>query len=285
MAGSPTDAELVALCRTGDDGAWTLLVERYARLLWRDRRNLLIMGLQVPVLALAMVSLFGADIFDRPGGRPQQASQLLFLVLTTATWFGAIDAAREIVKEASVLERERAVGLRLSAYLASKAVLLLTVSALQTVLMALIVFGFRPLDEPASHALGVIAILVMCSWVAVGMGLAISASVSTQDQATSFIPLALLPQLLFAGALVPLAEMGSIAGTVAGAMFGRWAFAGMGSVVDMNARIAGDAKFAAVSRYGPDFFVLRLGPTLAILAGFLVLMFGAAWLLLRVRRA
>jgi len=31
MAGSPTDAELVALCRTGDDGAWTLLVERYAR--------------------------------------------------------------------------------------------------------------------------------------------------------------------------------------------------------------------------------------------------------------
>src|SRR5918997_1050312 len=31
MAGSPTDAELVALCRTGDDGAWALLVERYAR--------------------------------------------------------------------------------------------------------------------------------------------------------------------------------------------------------------------------------------------------------------
>jgi RNA polymerase sigma factor (sigma-70 family) len=31
MTGSPTDAELVALCRTGDDGAWALLVERYAR--------------------------------------------------------------------------------------------------------------------------------------------------------------------------------------------------------------------------------------------------------------
>jgi RNA polymerase sigma factor (sigma-70 family) len=31
MAGAPTDAELVARCRTGDDAAWTLLVERFAR--------------------------------------------------------------------------------------------------------------------------------------------------------------------------------------------------------------------------------------------------------------
>jgi len=31
MVGVPTDAELVARCRTGDDGAWALLVERFAR--------------------------------------------------------------------------------------------------------------------------------------------------------------------------------------------------------------------------------------------------------------
>jgi RNA polymerase sigma factor (sigma-70 family) len=31
MAGAPTDAELVARCRTGDDAAWALLVERFAR--------------------------------------------------------------------------------------------------------------------------------------------------------------------------------------------------------------------------------------------------------------
>ena len=31
MSGSPSDAELIAGCRAGDDAAWTLLVERYAR--------------------------------------------------------------------------------------------------------------------------------------------------------------------------------------------------------------------------------------------------------------
>ena len=31
MPTAPTDAELVARCRTGDDDAWGLLVERFAR--------------------------------------------------------------------------------------------------------------------------------------------------------------------------------------------------------------------------------------------------------------
>src|ERR1044072_424092 len=31
MTPAPTDAELVARCRTGDDDAWELLVERFAR--------------------------------------------------------------------------------------------------------------------------------------------------------------------------------------------------------------------------------------------------------------
>ncbi len=47
-----------------------------------------------------------------------------------------------------MLDRERSVGLRLSAYLASKAAVLLTLAAIQTVAMVAIVFGLRPLDEP-----------------------------------------------------------------------------------------------------------------------------------------
>ena len=44
-------------------------------------------------------------------------------------WLGSIDAAREIVKERSVFERESAVGMRLSAYLVSKAVVLFALVA------------------------------------------------------------------------------------------------------------------------------------------------------------
>jgi ABC-type multidrug transport system permease subunit len=261
----------------------TVLVERYARLLWRDKRNLALLVLQVPLLALAIASLFASGTFDRSGGNAQQAAQLLFLLITTAIWFGAIDAAREIVKERGVLDRERSAGLRLGSYLASKCLVLLTIAALQTTVMAAIVFAFRPLDEPASAALGVMAILVACSWVSVAMGLAISAFVRTEDQATSFIPLALLPQLLFAGALVPVDGMGRIAEVVSALMFARWGFAGAGAQIDMNGRIAGDAQFASVSRFGPDFFDLGAAATLGLLAIFLAAMLALTWALLRRR--
>ena len=39
------------------------------------------------------------------------------------------------------------------------------------------------------------------------MGLLISAAVRNQDQATSFIPLVLIPQLFFGGSIVPVATM------------------------------------------------------------------------------
>ena len=56
------------------------------------------------------------------------------------------------------------------------------------------------------------------------MGLAISSAVTTEDQATSFNPLALIPQLLFAGAIVPLIQMGAPIELLSRVMFanGRW---------------------------------------------------------------
>jgi ABC transport system ATP-binding/permease protein len=119
----------------------------------------------------------------------------------------------------------------------------------------------------------------------VGMGLAISASVRTEDQATSFIPLALLPQLLFAGALVPIATMGKVGEFVSAVMFERWAFAGAGSGLDMNGRIADDKGFSRFSRYGKDFFELDPAVSALILCAFIALMFGLAWLLVRRRQS
>ena len=50
-------------------------------------------------------------------------------------------------------------------------------------------------------------LLVLTSWVAVGLGLVVSALARSEDQATSFIPLVLIPQLLFAGSIVSVAQM------------------------------------------------------------------------------
>jgi len=53
----------------------------------------------------------------------------------------------------------------------------------------------------------ILIVLLLTGFSAVGMGLLMSAAVRTQDQATSFIPLVLVPQLFFGGSIAPIATM------------------------------------------------------------------------------
>ncbi len=259
----------------------SVLTRRYLRLLLRDRRNLALLVGQVPLLAAMNALLFQSGIFDRPGGSPPDAAQLLFLLAIGTIWLGSIDSAREIVKERAVFERESAVGVRVSAYLASKAVVLFTLVAVQGVLMAAIVLLLRPLDAPASDYVEVLALLAVTGFVAIAMGLAISAAVDTEDQAMSFTPLALIPQLLFAGAIVPVEQMSAPIEWLSRVMFAQWSFAGLGTAVDMNDRIAESPSFAEADRFGAHFFDVSMPLAMLVLAVFLVLFLAVTALLLR----
>jgi ABC-type multidrug transport system ATPase subunit/pSer/pThr/pTyr-binding forkhead associated (FHA) protein len=262
-----------------------VLTSRYAKLLLRDRRNLALLVGQAPVLALAGVGLFHTGIFDRPGGSPPEAIQLLFLAAITVIWLGSIDAAREIVKERALSERESAVGIRLPAYLASKLIVLFALVTVQTVLYAGLLLAFRPLDAGTGSWLAVFALLLMTGFAAVGMGLLISALVKTGDQAMSVVPLAVIPQLLFAGAIVPVERMAEPAQTLSYAIFSQWSLAALGTAVDMNERIA-EAGPNAAAEFGESFFDVGLATGLLVLAGFLVVFVAAlAWLLSPPRRA
>ena len=81
--------------------------------------------------------------------------------------------------------------------------------------------------------------------MSVGVGLLVSASVRSEDQATSFIPLVLIPQLLFAGAIVPVAAMVQPIKAISKLVYSQWAFAGTGNAIDMNQRIGANPRFAA----------------------------------------
>ncbi len=258
-----------------------LLVSRYLKLTMRDRRNLLLLLGQAPILALFGVALFRSGLFDRQGGAPSDAVNMLFLMVITVAWLGAIAAAPEVVKERGVLEREAAVGARLGAYLTSKLVVLFGLVALQTLLYAGVLLAFRPLDVSFDSYASVIAILLATGFASVGMGLLVSTAVSSEEQATSLIPLAVIPQLLFAGAIVPLARMAEPARALADAVFSQWALAGLGTAVDMNARFAGDPEFSRVNRFGSAFFDLAAARTLAIEIGFLLLFTAGAAVILR----
>ena len=129
-----------------------MLTQRYVKLFQRDRRNLIILLAQVPLLALAIVGLYKVDVFAA-GTDAGNAVTVLFLVVTMTIWFGSIDGAREIIKEKSVYVREAAVGVRTGAYLLSKAAVLFTLATLQTLVLAAVVFFFHRLHEgPGTYA-------------------------------------------------------------------------------------------------------------------------------------
>ncbi|HEU4599141.1 MAG TPA: ABC transporter permease, partial [Solirubrobacterales bacterium] len=235
-----------------------VLCRRYALLMGRDRRNAKILVAQVAVLALGAAFLFQSDVFAYEGGEAlnaAQSAQLLFLMVTVSMWFGAISSVRQIVAERSVLSRELAAGVRTEAYLFSKGVVIGAVAAAQTALFVWIVFGLRPLGEAPSNAeLHVLMICILISWVGMGMGLTLSAFARSEDQAASFLPLILLPQLLFAGAVVTTKDMGAPIQLLSHLVAAQWGFAGVGNAIDMNARIESDASFAHANHYSSAFF-------------------------------
>jgi ABC-type multidrug transport system ATPase subunit/pSer/pThr/pTyr-binding forkhead associated (FHA) protein/ABC-type multidrug transport system permease subunit len=229
-----------------------VLARRYRTLLLRDRRNLAILLGQVPILALAIAIGFNKDIFSggspfSGGGSKINAPTFLFVTAITAMWLGAIASAREIVKEKSVFLRERAVGVSIDAYLISKTVVLFALSAVQTLILAAILFGLRPLHATGSAYAAVLIVLLLTSLAAVGMGLFASTLARSEDQASSFIPLLLIPQLLFGGSIIPLVGKGAAFKVLAGLMVARWSFAGLGAANHLN-----DSS-AVVGHYGSLF--------------------------------
>ena len=276
-------------------GTWSqlqVLVARYAKLLWRDRRNVAILAAQIPVLGVAIALVFHSGVLDRPSfdlrdpdvlprltsGELIAGPMLLFMLVTAALWFGATASVREIVRERGVLDRETAIGVRLRAYLVSKLLVLFAITAVQTLGVFAIVAALRPLDIGAGSYAIVAALLVLTSWVAVAMGLCISALATRESQATSVMPLVLIPMLLLGGAVQPIEQLGDVMEALSVLVFARWAFAGVGTEVDVEDRLE---YLGELYRFG-DFFRLGALEAAGILGIFLVAFLAVtAWSLRR----
>ena len=244
------------------------LTSRYARTLGRDRRTLAILLGQAPIIGLLIALLYPAHGLALPDHQPTRSAQFVFLLVTAALWLGLIDSCREIVKERSIILRELAVGVRLDAYLFAKASVLFLLTFVQCALLVAVATAVQPLHAGATTYLELTGLLILASWSTVGLGLVVSTLARSVDQSTSLIPLLLIPQLLFGAALVPFARMGSAIKVVADLMVSRWAFAGAGHAISMNARLADAPQVAALGGYGTSFFSIDALVPAVILLGF-----------------
>jgi ABC-type multidrug transport system ATPase subunit/ABC-type multidrug transport system permease subunit len=282
----PRRAELQQADRPPTDRSFgrqlAVLTGRYLRTFVRDRRTALVLLGQVPVIAVLVALLFPADVLAYPDEESMKSAQFVFLLVTASLWIGLISSCREIVNERSIVLREFAVGSRIGAYLGSKTIVLFSLAVLQTALLVGIVTVLRPLHEPATSYLALYGVLLATSWAAIATGLAVSTLARSVDQATSFVPMLLIPQLLFAGALVTVETMETPVRLLSSLVVARWAFAGAGSSIEMNARLAGDPQAAA--GYGESFFALSPPVSIAIALVFVAAAGGLAGALLA-RRA
>jgi len=133
--------------------------------------------------------------------RADYSSKLLFLLCISCIWFGCNNAAKEIVKERGIYDKERDVGLNVLSYYGSKLALLGVFSVLQTSLLYGCVHHFTSLGGDASEQW---TLLALASLAGVAIGLAISAIANTEDLAATIVPISLIPQIIFAGLIAPL---------------------------------------------------------------------------------
>ncbi len=216
-----------------------ILCQRYLELLWNDTWNLAILLLQAPIIGLIILILIRtlneADIFKPPISlfNLGDAQKFLLILSFAALMFGCINSAREIIKEMPIYQRERTVNLGIIPYLFSKIIILGILCLLQcAILLGVMALGAHFYSGILLPSIWEIYItLALTSIAGVMVGLTISALVRNNDQAMSFVPLVLIPQLIFSGTLFTLKGYPL---QIFGALFSlRWAMAALGSTVNL----------------------------------------------------
>jgi ABC transport system ATP-binding/permease protein len=167
-----------------------------------------------------------------------EALRLLVVLVVGAAFMGTAVSIREIVSEANIYRRERAVALSPGAYLASKLVVFGVIVSIQSALFVYLSLLGRagPASALIWHAypLGEVMIAVaLVAIISVVLGLFVSTLASTPEQTTPVLVIAVMAQLVLSGGLfalpgnTPLEQIAWLSPT-------RWGYAAAASTVDLR---------------------------------------------------
>jgi ABC-type multidrug transport system ATPase subunit len=247
------------------------LASRYWTCLRRQPRSLAILLGQAPVIGLAVALVLPTT---NPSGVDLTGFYTLLLAFTLAIgaiWLGVIGACREIASEGPIARREVAIGMRVDSYVVSKCVVLLPIAALQVILLVLPLLLIRPIDVPVGAYIAALPLLIAAGCVGAMTGLFLSAAVRTPGQATAAVPLVMIPQLLFSGALISLTAMSPPMRAVSNLMPSRWTLSSLGHAFELDQLVAGNV--GGVTGLETSSFNLPPAIGFAILSGAVVFLF------------
>lgn len=193
--GESTGAKSPSVKQVGKTNAFNQyrwLTLRYFNIKLNDRVNSFVMVAQAPIIAILVCVIF------------KNVTQAVpFLMAISAIWFGANNAAREIVSELPIYKRERMFNQGIFPYIFSKITVLGAFAALQAFLFTIIIVLYYRESSPTSVAwndgMATFAWMLLLSLAASMLGLLLSAVVSTTEKVMSIVPIVLIPQIMLAG--------------------------------------------------------------------------------------
>ncbi|MFC2023299.1 FHA domain-containing protein [Chloroflexota bacterium] len=222
---------------------FAVLSSRNLRIMTQDKVSLILMLAVAPLIGL-MDFMWGRDLFDIEIGDAAQIITMYFMMGLIGILTGALSSVREIVKENDIYRRERTVVLKLVPYIMSKVWVGIILAAYQSAVFLLFkkVFVNPPLAGAEGYLVMYIT-LFLCTLSGYMLGLLISAASPNQNVALFLVVIVLVPQFLFAGALLPrdLIPGGDF---ISAATSTRWAFEGLVKVSKIGDDVLEDPCWA-----------------------------------------
>ncbi|MBX3127740.1 MAG: FHA domain-containing protein [Polyangiaceae bacterium] len=228
--GAGSNQQSIARHRPKTRGQFGLLLSRYFKTKARDVSGTVIMLAQAPIIGILLALVFGGqkdaipywclgalqELARRSGGLEGSNDMLktmqstsdnsgaAFFLVVAAVWFGTSNAAREIVSERAIYLRERMVNLKLFNYVFSKFFLLSFFCVIQcTVLLGIVFFALGFNGGPTAFVIDLVT-LIATSMNSVALGLLLSTLVTSSEAAMALTPIALIPQVVLGGIMVPM---------------------------------------------------------------------------------
>jgi hypothetical protein len=190
-----------------------ILAERYLDVMLGDPGALVLVVVQAPLIGALVAGVWSNLTAD--------TLTLYFVLSLSAFFLGAINSAREIVKERQLFLRERMYNLKVGAYLASKYRVQAIFAVLQAVMLAGVVRFFVPIQV---NVMLVAAVLALVALTGTAVGLLISSAVSSADKAVAAVPLVVIPQILFSDFVIGEGKLSNWTGWAESLMPVRWSY-------------------------------------------------------------
>jgi hypothetical protein len=205
----------------------------------QDKIGLALMLAVAPLIGM-MDFMWGRDLFSPVLGDAAQVITMYFMMGLIGVLTGALSSVREIVKEVDIYRRERTVVLKLVPYVLSKVWIGVILAAYQSAIFLLTKKIF--VDPQFMGDYGYLALFItlfLCTLSGYMLGLLISALAPNQNVALFLVVIILVPQFLFAGALLPrdLIPGGDI---ISAATSTRWAFEGFVRISGIGEDVVND---------------------------------------------